>query len=88
MKIHFPFLSTLLFSIVLQLFLLPVFAQSNKAEFPTRFKVAAARLAPVFMNREKTLEKACNAIAEASAQGAKLVVFHFSVAGDDKINNP
>ena len=29
------------------------------------FKVAAAQLSPVFLNKEKTIEKACAAIKEA-----------------------
>jgi nitrilase len=37
--------------------------------------VAAAQLAPVFLNREETVDKACRAIAEAGAAGARLVVF-------------
>ncbi len=39
------------------------------------FKVAAAQLTPVFLNKEKTVEKACKAIAEAGKKGAKLIVF-------------
>jgi nitrilase len=38
-------------------------------------KVAAAQLAPVFLNKQKTVEKACAAIEEAAKSGAKLVVF-------------
>ena len=38
-------------------------------------KVAAAQLTPVFLNKEKTVAKACNAILEAGKQGAKLIVF-------------
>ncbi len=38
-------------------------------------KVAAAQLAPVFLNKEKTLDKACKAIREAGSKGAKLIVF-------------
>jgi len=37
--------------------------------------VAAAQLSPVFLNKEKTVKKACDAILEASEKGAKLIVF-------------
>jgi len=39
------------------------------------FKVAVAQLTPIFLNKEKTVEKACKAIIEAGKQGAKLIVF-------------
>jgi len=38
-------------------------------------KTAAAQLSPVFLNKEKTVQKACSAILEAGEQGAKLIVF-------------
>lgn len=38
-------------------------------------KVASAQLSPIFLNKEKTVEKACNAILEAGENGAKLIVF-------------
>ncbi|WP_242203024.1 carbon-nitrogen hydrolase family protein [Aestuariivivens insulae] len=38
-------------------------------------KVAAAQLSPVFLNKEKTVEKACQAILEAGKKGAGLIVF-------------
>jgi nitrilase len=38
-------------------------------------RIAAAQLTPVFLNKEKTVEKACRAIIEAGKQGAKLIVF-------------
>ena len=44
----------------------------NKSE---TFIVAAAQVTPVFMDREATLEKACDIIAEAGQNGARLVVF-------------
>jgi len=37
--------------------------------------VAAAQLAPIFMNKAKTVAKACEAISEAGEKGANLVVF-------------
>ena len=39
------------------------------------FIVAAAQAVPIFLNRKATLEKACHLIAEASQNGAKLIVF-------------
>lgn len=38
-------------------------------------KVAAAQLSPVYLDKEKTVEKACNAIIEAGNNGADLIVF-------------
>lgn len=38
-------------------------------------KVAAAQLSPIFLNKEKTVEKACEAILEAGEKGVKLIVF-------------
>ena len=38
-------------------------------------KIAAAQLAPGYLNREATVRKACEAILEAGKQGAKLIVF-------------
>lgn len=38
-------------------------------------KIAAAQLTPAFLNKEKTVAKACDAILEAGKQGAKLIVF-------------
>jgi len=38
-------------------------------------KAAAAQLSPVFLNKTKTIEKACSAILEAGKNGAKVIVF-------------
>lgn len=38
-------------------------------------KVAAAQLSPVYLNKEKTIKKACEAIIEAGEKGARLIVF-------------
>ena len=38
-------------------------------------KVAAAQLSPIFLNKEKTVEKACKAIIKAGENGASLIVF-------------
>ena len=41
----------------------------------SQVKIAAAQLAPVFLNKEKTVTKACQTILEAGKKGAKLIVF-------------
>ncbi len=38
-------------------------------------KVATAQLAPVFLDREATVEKVCDAIREAGGNGARLIAF-------------
>ncbi len=38
-------------------------------------KIAAAQATPVFLNKEKTVEKACKLIRKAGKDGAKLIVF-------------
>jgi nitrilase len=39
------------------------------------FKIAVAQLAPVFLDKKATLKKACDAIAQAGAHKARLIVF-------------
>ena len=39
------------------------------------FLVAAVQLSPAFLDREATIDRACEAIAEAGERGARLVVF-------------
>ncbi len=39
------------------------------------FLVAAVQISPAFLDREATIGRACDAIAEAAARGARLVVF-------------
>lgn len=39
------------------------------------YKVAAMHVAPVFLNTEATVEKACTLIAEAARNGARLIAF-------------
>ena len=41
----------------------------------TTIKISAAQLSPVYLNKEKTVDKACAAIEEAGKNGAKLIVF-------------
>ena len=38
-------------------------------------KIAVAQLSPLFLNKGRTVEKACNAILEAGEKGAKVIVF-------------
>jgi nitrilase len=44
------------------------------------FTVAAAQIAPVFMDRKATVAKACESMAEAAKNGAKIVVFPEALA--------
>lgn len=54
-----------------------VFSQSqeNIKKMDNTIKVAAAQVSPVFLNKSETIVKACKAIEEAAANGAKLIVF-------------
>ena len=45
------------------------------ASKPTKFKVAAAHAAPVFMNKAATIEKAVRLIEQAAADDIRLLVF-------------
>jgi len=38
-------------------------------------KIAAVQKSPVFLNKEKTIESACESVKEAAGKGAKLIVF-------------
>ena len=43
------------------------------------FRVGVVQAAPVFMDREATIDKACELILEAARSGARLVVFSESL---------
>lgn len=45
------------------------------ATTPTKFKVAAAHAAPVFMDKAATIKKAVRLIEQAAADNVKLLVF-------------
>lgn len=48
---------------------------SNKQNMKNTTKVAAAQIAPIYLDKQKTTEKACKIIEEAAQKGAKLIVF-------------
>lgn len=76
-----PFRKKVLDTIICSLWILMILlgnswhasAQINLAQ--PMYKVAAAQLSPVFLDKEKSLEKALNAIDEASVNKADLIVF-------------
>ncbi len=47
----------------------------NESNMEKTIKVAAAQATPIFLNKQKTVEKACSIIEEAAKNGAKLIVF-------------
>ena len=52
-----------------------IITDQNKGKMEKIIKVAAAQITPVYLNKEKTVEKACAVIKEAAQNGAKLIVF-------------
>ncbi len=47
----------------------------NQKKMENNFKVAAAQVSPVYLDKQKTVKKACRIIEEAASHGAKLIVF-------------
>ena len=52
-----------------------IITHQSKGKMEKIIKVAAAQITPVYLNKEKTVEKACAVIKEAAQNGAKLIVF-------------
>ena len=50
----------------------------------TKFVAAAVQTAPVFLNKEETIGKACSLIEEARDNGADLIVFPEAFIPDRK----
>ncbi len=50
-------------------------SHQSKGKMEKMIKVAAAQITPVYLNKQKTVEKACSVIKEAAQKGAKLIVF-------------
>ena len=51
------------------------FTQLQGENMNRMIKVAAAQLTPIFLDKEKTTQKACKAIIEAGENGANLIVW-------------
>jgi len=51
------------------------FNHFNGGKVENNIKIAAAQLTPIFLDKGKTVEKACEAIIDAGKNGAKLIVF-------------
>ncbi len=49
--------------------------RSKMADEYPKFKAAAIQTSSVFLNREKTTEKACELIGQAASKGAEIIVF-------------
>src|SRR5699024_892435 len=54
--------------------MLPLQRRTAMRELP-KFRAAAVQTAPVFLDTDATIDKACRLIAEAAENDAKLVVF-------------
>lgn len=50
-------------------------SEFRRSSMKKHIKVAAAQLSPVFLNKEETIKKACEAIKNAGKNGAEVIVF-------------